>query len=318
MAKVQALDRHLAWKRRVQIERTRPRLLAQLILESGTPSVVPGGSGLAAEQAFVDLVTERLGKNPRAQRWLLGLLAGPSPKLVAFSGDPTRSAHDGRALDALIDAAFRGRAKYGRYMRDRVDLTILPAIAVEQRSVGSVLISKQQLEPSKDKRRKPDVGDSATLPPAPQRPLAAAAAELGESLASELKSGPLGEGLEKLAGLTDLDRALAHAKERYAAATAPVIEALNEYLATLEGLTLEDLSLNKRLGSKVAGFARALGLRFECPTCGRPSSLSVSKASRMELGAFRFKHAGSSPGSQINHGGSRAIPRLRLIPPDRN
>src|ERR1043166_1978624 len=154
MAKVQALDRHLAWKRRVQIERTRPRLLAQLILESGTPSVVPGGSGLAAEQAFVDLVTERLGKNPRAQRWLLCLLAGPSPKLVAFSGDPTRSAHDGRALDALIDAAFRGRAKYGRYMRDRVDLTILPAIAVEQRSVGSVLISKQQLEPSKDNKRK--------------------------------------------------------------------------------------------------------------------------------------------------------------------
>lgn len=315
MAKVKDLALY-ARKSGLRDLRAEVRLLAELVLDSGNHLVVSRGTGLSSEQGFVDLVTMRLGKNPAAQRRLFGLLVGPSPKRVFLSGpDPVRAEADGRAIDAVIDAASRGRGNHARYAQRRVDLTILPAIAVEQTSVRSVPITKHEVEPSKDKRRKPDGDDSATLPPVPPRPIPTAAAELGESVANELKRRPLGHGSVKFAGLSDLEAALTHAKSSYAEATAPVIEALNEYLATLEGLTLEELSLNKRLASKVAAFARSLGLRFECPKCSKPSNLSISKVRGMDSGAFRFKHAGSSPGSQVSHGGSRAIPRLRLIPP---
>jgi hypothetical protein len=146
--------------------------------------------------------------------------------------------------------------------------------------------------------------------PTPDAPkLKEASAALGQALATEIRAlAP-----ETPAGLADLDRTLSQIAKRFAVADAPLIAALNAYLGTLKGQTLESYEANKALVSKVQGFAAALGLKFKCPTCHVPSTLVLARASRLPLGAFQFRHSGDEPGTQTRHGGASSIPALRLI-----
>ena len=56
--------------------------------------------------------------------------------------------------------------------------------------------------------------------------------------------------------------------------------------------------------------ARLLGLRFACPTCGKPATLVCARGST-RTGAFGFGHSRAL--GNTTHGGRTALPELELV-----
>jgi len=97
----------------------------------------------------------------------------------------------------------------------------------------------------------------------------------------------------------------------------PVVKQVQQFLDQLEGQSFGSLEANQAVASALQFLLNRLGLRVECPRCGRPAIFRCRSSRSPTTPSFQFEHF--EEGRRTNHVGTTTWPALRLVPapPDR-
>lgn len=96
------------------------------------------------------------------------------------------------------------------------------------------------------------------------------------------------------------------------AAILSIRKRFRRFLGSLEGVSLETFEENQRLAATIQEVAKRLHVALICPRCGHLSRLRCLRSGRSKAGTFQFDHV--IDGRRTHHGGTAALPRLKVVP----